>query len=104
MAGCFHCSAPLPFTTKQLTRNDVCPSCGRDVRVCLNCSFYDEGANNKCREPQAEWVAIKDRSNFCEFFTIGVGARTPTELSTQAARDKLDSLFKPRDPEDAAGS
>ncbi len=96
MASCFHCRAPLPFTSKTTTRSDTCPSCGRDVRACRNCSFYDESVNNKCREPQAEWVAVKDRSNFCEYFTLGVGVQTPTEISVQSARAKLDDLFKPK--------
>src|ERR1051326_3046139 len=97
MSLCFHCRATLPFTSKTARRDDVCPSCGRDVRVCLNCAFYDEAAHTKCREPQAEWVVTKDRANMCEYFTIGDGpVRTPTEISVQEAREKLNALFRPK--------
>src|SRR2546421_6282330 len=28
-----------------------------------------------CREPQADWVAVKVKANFCEFFSFIEGAR-----------------------------
>jgi len=40
-------------------RQSQCPSCGTDLHCCLNCSFYELGAYNDCREPQAERVLDK---------------------------------------------
>lgn len=76
-------------------RREACPHCGADLHCCLNCGFYAPEAYNACREPQAERVLVKDRSNFCDFFIFGgtpPAGRGPA--SRQGAKDKLDALFK----------
>ncbi len=96
---CHHCGSKLE--ARKPVRTDVCPSCGRDVKVCLNCTFYDTGAEDKCREPQAEWVKEKDRSNFCDYFRFLEESRrssarppgTPGLSREKSARQKLDELF-----------
>ncbi len=76
-------------------RRDTCPSCGSDLHVCLNCRFYDPGSYNDCREPQAERVVEKDRSNFCDYFAFGDsvsgGGVKQEDLDPKG---KLDDLFK----------
>jgi hypothetical protein len=53
------------------------------------------GSYNECREPQAERVIEKDRSNFCDFFTFrdaetdGKGKDSGESLKT-----KMEFLFK----------
>lgn len=42
--------------------------CGEDLHVCLTCKFYDQQSYNECREPSADSVQVKDRSNLCEFY------------------------------------
>lgn len=74
-------------------RQTQCPSCGADLHCCLNCSFYDIGTYNDCREPQAERVLDKSRSNFCDFFSFKQGAKTPVAADS-GAKDNLESLFK----------
>ena len=99
MPSCHYCGSQLE--ARKPVRTDVCPSCGRGVKVCLNCAFYDEGAEDKCREPQAEWVKEKDRSNFCDYFRFLEGSRKSSArppgasgLSREkSARQKLDELF-----------
>ncbi|MEO5345245.1 MAG: hypothetical protein H7834_02565 [Magnetococcus sp. YQC-9] len=63
---CFGCGAMLP--ANGFGRSDVCPSCSKDTRVCLNCRFHDPGSYNECRETVAERVVDKERNNFCEDF------------------------------------
>jgi len=96
MPNCYNCGAQLE--PRKPVRTDVCSSCGRDVKVCLNCTFYDAGAENTCREPQAEWVKEKDRSNFCEYFRFSQRpGKPPGKLGMsreKSARQKLDDLFK----------
>jgi hypothetical protein len=49
---------------------------------------------NECREPQAERVVDKEKSNFCDFFTprrSGAAAGAP---SKDDLLKKLDDLFK----------
>lgn len=48
MANCFHCKKELDSSGRP-SRTDSCPKCGSDVKVCLNCRFYDPGAYNQCR-------------------------------------------------------
>ena len=95
MPSCHHCGEQLE--ARKPSRSDVCPSCGRDVRVCLNCAFYDEGAHNKCREPQAEWVTDKTRSNFCDYFRFSDRSAKRGGSREESARKKLDDLFREKD-------
>lgn len=74
-------------------RQSQCPSCGADLHCCLNCFFYEPGAYNDCREPQAERVLDKDRSNFCDFFSFKGGAKSSGPAASDA-KDKLENLFK----------
>jgi hypothetical protein len=91
---CYRCGAPLEFVEK-VFRQDACPSCDADVRCCLNCAEYDESAPDQCREPQIEKVTVKDRANFCEYFTLREG-EPPTRRVDKAAeaKRKLEQLFK----------
>ena len=68
MRICHHCGRELAVFTPKVERTAGCPYCHSDLKCCLNCRLHDPGANNQCREPQAEWQAEKDKANFCEFF------------------------------------
>jgi len=92
MANCFHCKTVLDSSARP-GRADSCPKCGSDVKVCLNCRFYDRGAYNQCAEPSAERVVDKDRANFCEFFEFGGGTAGTAEK--EDPMKKLRELFKP---------
>lgn len=75
-------------------RKDTCPCCDADLRCCLNCRFFDGRVYNQCRESQAERVLDKDRSNFCEYFIFRDDDSEREPTAKQAARDKLETLFK----------
>jgi len=73
-------------------RQEQCPFCCADLHGCGNCTFYERGAYNDCRESQAERVLDKTRSNFCDYFSF-----RQTNNSTEKqpdAKDKLETLFK----------
>jgi hypothetical protein len=74
-------------------RQAQCPSCGADLHCCLNCSFYDVGSYNDCREPQAERVLDKTRSNFCDFFKFKQTTNSHGDANS-GTKDKLEGLFK----------
>jgi hypothetical protein len=70
--------------------------CRADLRVCLNCVFYDPLAAHHCRERRAEPVLEKDAGNFCEYFEFAVRQWSPkTEGNSReaAAREQLKKLF-----------
>jgi hypothetical protein len=83
---CHHCKKELNLTEKP-ARGDACPHCASDLRVCLNCRFYDTNSYNDCAEPMAERVVDKDRANFCEYFALGAGGAVASE-----EEDKLKGL------------
>lgn len=94
MKRCHACLKGLEFNTP-VGRREGCPFCGADLHCCLNCVFREKGVHNECREPQAERVIEKGRSNFCDFFifrdaeAVGKG-----QDSGESAKAKMESLFK----------
>ena len=71
---CFKCSEPVASGSAfSPGRRDECSKCHSDLHVCRNCKHYDTAAYNSCREPQAERVVDKDRSNFCDYFAFREG-------------------------------
>ena len=77
----------------RIGRTDTCPHCDADLHCCLNCRFYDAGAYNQCREPQAERVIDKENANFCDCFSF-TGGNPAAEAGAAAKSNPLDGLFK----------
>jgi hypothetical protein len=76
-------------------RFDVCPYCGADLHICMNCKFYDEFAHNKCKEPQSEYVSNKEKSNFCEYFVFAeVKDLRYSQSNAKDAKERFRNLFK----------
>ncbi len=76
-------------------RRDACPACGADLRCCMNCTFYDRAAPKQCREPVAELVQEKSRSNYCDYFAFAeTAARGASDEAVRNSRKALDDLFK----------
>jgi predicted RNA-binding Zn-ribbon protein involved in translation (DUF1610 family) len=94
MKICHSCRKTLDVGRKVGRRED-CPFCGSDLHVCLNCRFYDPGSYNDCREPQAERVVDKARSNFCDYFEFRDSASAEGEHKTEKnPAAQLEDLFK----------
>ncbi|MBU2550903.1 MAG: hypothetical protein KKB20_21005 [Proteobacteria bacterium] len=92
MTECFFCHKSLGLEGKVSFR-ELCPHCGMDVHVCLNCTFYDPGRSNDCREPRADWVRDREARNTCEYFVLGREA-APDKAEAKTAKVALDALFK----------
>jgi hypothetical protein len=98
---CHHCGREVVLHGRP-ERTQGCPYCHSDLKVCLNCTFFDPGHNNQCREPQAEWTAEKAKANFCEFFDyrevsgMGRPGAGGAQSAASNARAAFDSLFKKR--------
>ncbi|HRH79949.1 MAG TPA: hypothetical protein PLW81_02770 [Thiobacillaceae bacterium] len=117
---CWRCGEALVDQPLPLGRLDECPACHAQLHVCRMCRHYDTGKAKQCREPVAEPVQDKIRANFCDWFQprvnlapvkgAGQGATARAALddlfgsgrsdggsdeATDAARDKLEDLFKP---------
>ncbi len=93
MAYCYSCGSELPDTL-QIGRSTACPTCDKDVRVCLNCAFYAPGAHWDCRETISEPVRDKERANFCDSFSPSPEPRKArTNDPAAKAKKRFDSLF-----------
>lgn len=91
---CCHCGKKLQFPDR-IGRRDVCPFCGMDLRCCLHCLFYDPAYAGGCKEPQAERVLEKDRSNFCDYFAVRKSSDTGRRREQdKSSKEKLEALFK----------
>jgi hypothetical protein len=65
--NCAFCGGEIDIEAR-VNRNDTCLHCGRDLRCCKQCKFYDPHAYNECREVSAERIVVKERANFCDYF------------------------------------
>lgn len=90
--GCHRCGKEL--SALELGRQDTCPGCGFDTRVCKNCRHYDRSSNNECREEQAGRQVEKEKSNFCEWFQAREGAGGSGAPGKDALKSAADALFK----------
>jgi hypothetical protein len=94
---CFACDAEQDLgQSGKVGFRDACPHCRADLHACRNCAHHDPGANNQCREPQAEWVSDRERANRCDWFAPGAGGGGAVAKTQEKARSSLDSLFKKR--------
>lgn len=87
---CSFCGAKLNIKGK-IMRKDTCPECGRDLRCCKQCKFYDNHAYNECKEVMAERIVDKERANFCEYFVMKGASRGKGKAAE--ARAALEALF-----------
>jgi len=75
-------------------RGEVCMKCRADLRVCLNCAFYDPRVAQQCRERRAEPVLEKHAGNFCEYFDFARRTWTPKAVVNQRAESARNQLKK----------
>lgn len=91
---CWKCGAPFGDIPIPLARAAQCKSCRAALHCCRQCDFYDTSVANACREPVAEEVQDKTRSNFCGYFRPKVDAYIEPDMQPAAkARAELDALF-----------
>ncbi len=92
--NCWKCGSALDDMPMPLRRRDECPACDTDLHVCRMCEFYDTSVAKSCREPVAEEVTDKERSNFCDYFRARPGVHAAGGVGeAEAARAQLESMF-----------
>jgi hypothetical protein len=94
--NCWHCSREIEIGAgkDRVGFREDCAGCGRSLHACRNCHFYDRAYNNSCREPVADLVADKERSNFCEYYRPATGRSITAAPPKSEAQKKLEALFK----------
>ena len=90
---CYKCGTVIHIDhIERIPRSEECPKCFAAVRSCMMCEFYDTKAYNECREPMAERITEKEKSNFCDYYKFGPGAN-PTAVKNDALA-LAEALFK----------
>ena len=76
-------------------RSESCPTCGADLRVCLNCISYDPRVAQQCRDRRADPVDEKHLANYCEYFEMIRREYVPQEDASREnkAREALKKLL-----------
>ncbi len=90
---CYKCGE-VTSKDRKIWHLEVCENCNSYLHVCLNCKFYDPQASKQCREPEADKIADKDKSNYCEYFEPGKNKSVGKQERAEDAKKKLDDLFK----------
>lgn len=90
--NCAFCGEKISIEGK-IMRRDTCTHCGRDLRSCIQCKFYDPQAYNDCREVMAERIGDNERANTCEYYALK-GSSGGASNRTVDAKKALEALFK----------
>ena len=91
---CWRCGAALNDLLMPLARAETCPSCDADLHVCRMCIYFDRSVANQCREPVADPVKEKERSNFCGYLSLNPNAYQANDTAAQErAQAQLAELF-----------
>lgn len=102
---CWKCGAAIRDIPMPLSPRAACLACHAELHVCRMCRCYDPTVSNACREPVAEQVADKGRSNFCGYFVAAPGAFRPRDnAAARQARAQLDAIFGAKTPSPTAES
>ena len=88
---CVFCHREISFENR-IGRTEECPHCRRDIHCCLQCRFYDRTAHHECRESSAEFVADKEKANFCDYFVCDPKINLGPDKSEET-KQKLEKLF-----------
>jgi len=90
---CHNCGEPWKLSG-QPGRGENCMKCRADLRVCLNCAFYDPRVAQQCRERRAEPVMEKAVGTFCEYFEFALREWTPKTGGNRREADAREQLKK----------
>jgi hypothetical protein len=101
MSICQKCGNNLEAFLSKLSgnkpsRQDNCPQCLSDLKCCVNCEFYDSSRKWECREDISERISDKEKSNFCDYFSINREASKKIESLTSKNEllNAAEALFK----------
>ena len=90
---CWKCLQELEEVLTPMPRLAKCKHCKADLHVCRLCEFYDTTVNNACREPIADKVNDKTRSNYCGYYQITTVIAPQKDSEIDANKSSLEDLF-----------
>ncbi|PIR20179.1 MAG: hypothetical protein COV45_07490 [Deltaproteobacteria bacterium CG11_big_fil_rev_8_21_14_0_20_47_16] len=93
MGVCVGCGTPIDEPLP-ISRQAHCKKCTADFHACRQCYWYDTHVAKQCREPMADWVADKEKANFCDYFKLNEKKFVTVDDRTESAKEALEKLFK----------
>lgn len=93
MGVCVVCGTPVA-SDPPVSRRDYCQKCKSDLHACRQCFWYDVHAAKQCREPMAEWIADKEKANFCDYFKLNDKTGVVADRKVDTTKEALEKLFK----------
>lgn len=76
-----------------VSRQAHCQKCKADLHACRQCLWYDTHAAKQCREPMAEWIADKEKANFCDYYKLNAKTEVVADTKADSAKEALRKLF-----------
>lgn len=92
MGVCVVCSTAVDDAFP-VSRQAHCPKCVADLHACRQCFWYDIHAAKQCREPMAEWIADKEKANFCDYYKLNAKTKVVADTKPEDAKEALRKLF-----------
>jgi len=92
---CYNCGNVIKDGS-QIKFEDTCSKCDSDLRICVNCIFFDTSSHFQCQKPITQSVASKNKRNKCTFFSPHASLETRfVNMESQSdARKAFENLFK----------
>ncbi|MFT6898641.1 MAG: hypothetical protein ACJA13_003065 [Paraglaciecola sp.] len=91
---CWKCGAKLLDVILPMSRREECSQCHCDQHVCKMCVYYDSASRISCLEEHAEYIADRERANFCDYFSPSNAAfNASARQKQQQAKARLAALF-----------
>ncbi|MFC1852661.1 hypothetical protein ACFL27_20880 [candidate division CSSED10-310 bacterium] len=92
---CYRCGNEIKDAAK-ITFESTCGKCGSDLRMCVNCSFFDPSSHFQCMKEVTTNISPKDKRNNCPSFNprSSVEKRFINVESQLDARKAFENLFK----------
>jgi hypothetical protein len=66
---CWYCRIE-DSSNKKIGFRASCDNCGSWLHCCRNCKNYKPGLPNDCTIPGTEYIADREKNNFCEEFQL----------------------------------
>jgi len=93
--NCYKCGAQLPAPPigGKIDFRAACEKCFADLHCCKNCKFYFPGKPNDCLVPGTDFIADREKNNYCEEFSLQAAKKHNASKKDDAIK-RFNDLFK----------
>lgn len=89
---CWKCGSSQEINVeRKVSFRSSCDKCGAGLHCCRNCRYHQVNRVNECAIPGTEFVADREKNNFCEEFAP---ANCEGQLAKKGSGKNFADLFK----------